>query len=453
MRYPYFGPVLRPRISVAADVWIRIGKGNEILSFGIATRLSPQRIIAGSREGLLFLGVLRSGARCISAPCVVFLLAVVVAASGWAQEVDSQRESPETFNVTFKSDEGTKTSVGEVLVDFPDGSLLLLTPDGQLWTLFGEDVTSKEPVAEPMQPLTSDEIFEQFQSQLPPGFAIHKTKHYVLVHNTSPAYADWVGQLFERLHRGFYNYWRTRNIKLEEPRFPLVAAVFRDKQSYLQFAQREIGDSAAAMIGYYNLKSNRMISYDLTGVNQAAAGPARVPVSRITQQILSLPQGERTVATIVHEAVHQIAFNSGLQVRLADNPKWVSEGMAMFFESPDFTSNSGWSMGKVNYHNLRLFAQYLPSRPADSLTTLISSDDRFNDASTANAAYSESWALTYYLMKTKKKEYSNYLQELATFEPLGESTERERVDLFKKHFGDDLADFDHRFIRYVRSIR
>ena len=33
---------------------------------------------------------------------------------------------------------------------------------------------------------------------------------------------------------------------------------------------------------------------------------------------------ERTVATIIHEATHQLAFNSGLQVRFADNPLVVA---------------------------------------------------------------------------------------------------------------------------------
>ena len=35
----------------------------------------------------------------------------------------------------------------------------------------------------------------------------------------------------------------------------LVAAVFANKATYLDYAEREIGQSAKAMIGYYNIKT------------------------------------------------------------------------------------------------------------------------------------------------------------------------------------------------------
>ena len=44
------------------------------------------------------------------------------------------------------------------------------------------------------------------------------------------------------------------------------------------------------------------------------------------------------MATIVHEATHQIAFNCGMQQRYADIPLWLCEGMAVYFEAPDLAS-------------------------------------------------------------------------------------------------------------------
>lgn len=390
-----------------------------------------------------------SGLMCIGRSVIGILLAMftlIVTSTSIAAQT-------KTLNIHFKSDQGDQETLGEVVVEDAKGNLLLLTPDGQLWTLLAEDVVSREETDEEMQPLTSEEIYAQFKSSMPSGVQIHKTKHYVMLHNTNPAYAAWVGELFERLYRGFYNYWKSQRVELEQPRFPLVAFVFSDKNSYMQFAEREVGESAKAMIGYYNLKTNRMITCDLTGINGIVPQGTRLANSRMINQILSQPQAERTVATIVHEAVHQIAYNSGLQVRLADNPRWLSEGMAMFFESPDFKSSRGWSMGKVNYHNLRGFAQYLPQRGADSLTSLISDDERLLSSETARTAYPESWALTYFLMKTKKVEYSAYLQELATKRPLESDKPRDRVELFKKHFGEDLEQLDQDFIKYIRTVQ
>ena len=55
------------------------------------------------------------------------------------------------------------------------------------------------------------------------------------------------------------------------------------------------------------------------------------------------------MATIVHEATHQIAFNSGLHVRFADNPLWLTEGMAMYFEGPDPDGGYDWkAIGELN---------------------------------------------------------------------------------------------------------
>jgi hypothetical protein len=360
----------------------------------------------------------------------------------------------ETVKAEFRHQGGQLSSIGEVLVDAEDGGKLLLTPDGQMWTLQPEDILSCETSLMPMKPLTSDEIYTRFRQQVPEGFQVYKTAHYVLIYNTSETYARWVGELFEKLYRGFHNYWKS-NLELAEPRFPLVAVLFNTKESYLAYAEREIGDSAKSLIGYYNMQTNRMIMFDMTGVEGLTRPGSRLNSAQLIAQVLSQPQAERTVATIVHEAVHQLSYNTGLQVRLADNPLWVSEGMATFFEAPDVNNPRGWSIGKMNYHNLRLFAAYLSQRPEDSLTTLITDDSRFHNGATASSAYAESWALTYYLMKAKgrREQYAAYLSELRQLKPLAEIAPRERVAIFKKHFGEDLKEFDKEFIAFMRRIR
>src|SRR5262249_24044876 len=142
----------------------------------------------------------------------------------------------------------------------------------------------------------------------------------------------------------------------------------------------------------YHMQTNRMTSYDLTGV-EAAGLNERGAAAKINQ-ILSQPGAERTIATIVHEATHQLAFNSGLQVRYADVPFWVSEGIAIYFETPNLESTKGWrNIGGVNHVNLDNFHQYAARRPPGSLEQLLSEDKRFRDSATAADAYAEAWAL------------------------------------------------------------
>lgn len=380
----------------------------------------------------------------------VVLLCPLIALGTEPTEDASQAVPVKTVIAEFDTGNGVTSEVAEVLGEYSGGSKLLLTGDGQLWTLRGEQIESIAETDAALQPATQDEILEDFKSE---GFSVHSTKHYVLVYNTSPVYVKWVGELFEGLHRRFSNYWRSKGLRLEEPRFPLVAVVFSDKASYLRYAQKDIGESAKAMIGYYNMKTNRMVMYDLTGVDAIVPKGQRVASSAVINQLLSQPNAERTVATIVHEAVHQLSFNSGLQVRLADNPYWVSEGMAMFFEAPDPKSRVGWgAIGKINYHNLNLFRRDLASRSATRLSEMITDDSKFQKADTAAQFYPESWALTYYLMKTHSHEYVEYIKALSELRPLGETTSRERLELFKEHFGDP-QELESQYVRYITRLR
>jgi hypothetical protein len=359
--------------------------------------------------------------------------------------------APKTERISFKNSVTARDEVGEVLVESQDGGKLFLTADGQLWLLQPDEILAQAPSDQPLKPLSSEAISAELREELPDGFLVHKTAHFVLIYNTSETHARWVGDLFERLYRGFTNYWEGRGVKLKEPRFPLVALVFDSREAYLQYAEREIGASARAMIGYYNMQTNRIVTFDITGVQGLAVPGQRYSSSAMLIQLFSRPEAERTVSTIVHEAVHQIAYNSGFQVRLADNPKWVSEGMAMFFETPDVNNARGWgTIGKMNLYQLQQFRIYLQRRPSDSLTTLICDDSRFGNKETVADAYAESWALTYYLLKAHKEDYARYMKALAKLPPLGEENARQRVELYKEHIGDYRAKLDAQFVSFIR---
>jgi hypothetical protein len=159
------------------------------------------------------------------------------------------------------------------------------------------------------------------------------------------------------------------------------------------------------------------------------------------------------VATIIHEATHQVEFNCGLHARYADIPLWVSEGIAIYFETPDLKSSKGWrTIGSVNRVRLLEFKAYLRNRPADSLKTLLSTDDRFRNARTAPQSYAEAWALNYFLIRKRWDQYQAYLQTLAKKGPLRYDDPEERLALFRQHFGD-LEDLEKEFLRYTQQLR
>src|SRR5262245_17644521 len=335
---------------------------------------------------------------------------------------------------------------GRVEVEAADGALLFQTPDGTQWMLLKEEIASRRSDAKPFAPLTQDELARQLQGELA-GFKVHKTRNYLIAYNTSEVYAQWVGALFERLNAGFYNFWKTAGAELHEPEFPLVALLFKDQASYEQYARRDLGSPPGSIFGYYSLTTNRMTTYDLTGVEEA--GGAKT-AGRI-QQILSQPKAERTVATIIHEATHQLSFNSGLQVRFTEMPFWLSEGLAIYFESPDLENSKGWKkIGSVNRVNLLHFRKSLASRPP--LASLLTDDKRFRDPKLSADAYAEAWAFTYFLIRTRRDAYVKYLHALAR-RPLNVYLEPdERLKEFQQFFGGDLKALETEFLQHIQRV-
>jgi hypothetical protein len=331
--------------------------------------------------------------------------------------------------VEFRDGDKTRRVAGEVLIEAQDGGLMLQADDGQIWTVQPHAILQRAADETPFQPISADEIESRLLAEFSDGFDIYRTQHYVVVYNCSEPYAKQVGALFEQLYKSFYAFWENQRWKLPEPRFPLVAVVLRDHPAFLLHARAEIGDTAESVIGYYHLASNRMTTFNV-------------------------PDWERNVATIIHEATHQLAYNCGLQRRFADNPMWVSEGLATFFEAPDRRNPGRWrNIGQVNQVNLKRFYQYAPDRPEESLATLLADDSRFRGSSTATSAYAECWALTYFLIKTRRSEYVEYLKKLSEGRPLAERTQRERIEIFESAFGTTLVELDKELLAYMRRVR
>jgi len=351
-----------------------------------------------------------------------------------------------TFTDIQQDQRRTLQVAGRVLTEAQDGGILLQGRDGRLWPIPPEQLAKREPTEREFQPAPPEELGQQLRNEFGPEFDVYVTPHYVLCANTGDSYAEWCGGLFERLYTAFHMHWKQRGVELAEPEFPLVAILFRDERQFATFAARDAGPGLASPKGYFSIPTNRIVLYDLTA-SEGAAGTA----AEIERRLEAVPFN---VATVIHEATHQIAFNSGLHTRFADNPLWFTEGMAMYFETPDFRTGTNWrSAGALNRMRLRQFRDYVSRRrKPDSLMTLLQSDTRFTDAETAADAYAESWALTYYLIKTRGKDYVTYLQRLAAKSRLVWNTPDERLDEFRDVFGQDLSALDAEFLRYMQRF-
>jgi hypothetical protein len=382
--------------------------------------------------------------------CAIGLLA---APSRGADVPPEPAGSPETVvNVSFRGeDEHDQQVRGRLLVEDQQGGILLEDPAGVLWTITADQITNRETVEEPFEWLGPEELGASLREVVGPGCEIIETKHYVIATQAGRAYSQWCGTLFERLRSGFLDYWKRAKLPLEPREGPLPIIILGSREQFADYARR---DGAAAVIGaagYYSARTNRVVLYDLT----AEAGNGRpLGAAASRQEITARLQGAQgSIATVVHEAVHQLAFNSGLQVRYADNPMWISEGLAMYFETPDLRSSSGWrGIGRVNPARLLPFRESLPTRPADSLLKLVRDDERFRNLEQAPAAYAESWALVHYLATNRREELAAYLKQLGARRRLDFDEPAERVSHFEDAFGD-LTDVDRQMLKHVARLR
>lgn len=355
--------------------------------------------------------------------------------------------------LTFERDGKTYERNGDVLLEAQDGGLLFLADDNVLWDVQPDQLRQRSSTPEPLVFLDARALEARVLEELPEGFRVHRTRNYLVFYDTNRAYAEWCGALFERLRRTFHTYWDRRGVEIKPASTVLVAIVFGSQSSYQEYASRELGKATGSVIGYYSLHTNRMAMYDLTGVSLAARG-RRVRSAALANQLFSTPKAERTVATIVHEATHQMAFNCGMQVRYADIPVWLSEGLAMYFEVPDLQNRRGWSThGGLNLVRGTQFQRYLAERPADSLYSLIRDDHRFRELQRSQDAYAEAWVLCHYLIKRRPKEFVKYIRSLAEKKPSQKATPAERVDEFREFFGDDVDQLDSEMVEYFKRLR
>lgn len=373
-------------------------------------------------------------------PRLVASVLSVAAATTLAVAVTLAEEPParSLHRVTFTdAKSATRTIESRVLLKAQDGGLLLEGRDGRLWNVTPKQLQRHEKTEDAFRPLTAEQLGEQlarevaeFGIETPTQIVV--TKHYVICSTAGRVYAEWCGSVFERLHDAFQTYWKDAGLELREAEFPLPAVVLKDRAEFAEFATKHDRPDAAQAPGYFSEPTNRVILFDLT------AGPNSAPAKTAGDIRRKLEVSSFNVATMIHEATHQLAFNSGLHTRYADNPRWLTEGMAMFFEVPDLDSRSGWkTIGRVNAPRMKDFREVARSpREFLSLSELIRSDQSFLDAGQSRAAYSESWALTFFLLKTHREKAVTYLKTIQRKPRLIADTPDDRVREFESAFGE-----------------
>ena len=353
-------------------------------------------------------------------------------------------------HITMQRDGQTLYVDGRTVLDARDGGILFLARDGQLWRILPTELVKRTKDDAPFRAFPPTQMSASVMADLPKGFEVYQTMHYMIVYDTSRAYAQWCGALFERLYMAFRNAWSRQGFELAEPEFRLVAIIFSDKAAYVKYSEKDFGDDASSTYGYYNMESNRMVMYDLVGV--AVNRPGRsMGISQINQFLANPNAPGRGF----HDRPRGDAPDC-LQLRAAS----ALERLPQVVQRRDrhvlrnARPGTGQRLGRTGRGQSRAlahFMEYLPQRPANSLITLIGEDKRFVDPKQAIEAYAEAWALTYYLIHKHPKQYIAYLKILSRKQPLVYDAKAKRLAEFEKQFGPpDRLDAD--FVSFTRAL-
>jgi hypothetical protein len=164
--------------------------------------------------------------------------------------------------------------------------------------------------------------------------------------------------------------------------------------------------------------------------------------------------GEKSL-TIIHEATHQTAFNTGIHNRYSPPPRWVIEGLGTLFEAPGVWNSRTYlrQQDRINRDQLNEFNRQQASgkRGEARFVELVSADRLFR--SDMAAAYAESWAFTFYLVETQPRQFARYLKATADREDFTAYSSAERLRDFTNIFGDNLRLLDAQFVRYMQALK
>jgi hypothetical protein len=158
--------------------------------------------------------------------------------------------------------------------------------------------------------------------------------------------------------------------------------------------------------------------------------------------------------TIIHEAAHQTAFNTGVHTRFAESPRWVVEGLGTMFEARGVWQSGTYPQqsDRINRGRLTAWRNYAERRRATSaIGDIVSSDRPFR--SDADGAYAEAWALSFFLMETMPKKYIEYLNRTAAAPVFGDYPTSKRLSDFTVSFGTDLQMLDARMRRFLAGLK
>jgi hypothetical protein len=371
-----------------------------------------------------------------------FWLCMTLTLLGWSEKPVAAQTSPEQSVPDAPRRMRVADSDGHVSIAReygPPNAQLALMPDGQIVQVNQQVITD-----EPFKPASFEALRAQLSLGPYRGFRVKQTEHYLVFYQCSPRFAESSAKLLESLYRGLVDRFQKLKFDVHETEFPLIAVIYANEDDFR--ARRAVDRDIQA---YYELMSNRVFFFE-----QATS-------SREDPMIEAM----RRPQTVAHEGTHQILNNIGIQPRLAEWPPWLVEGLAELAASSSETSRDGEWVGfsKVNQlhvatlddleddlaqRNGRTERAGVGIEWGRSMVEYIITREQLSPTD-----YALAWTLTHFLANKKRDNFIAYMKEMSARVPgrkLGSTSE---LELFQKHFGEELLVADAPVRRHIAKLR
>jgi len=337
--------------------------------------------------------------------------------------LNSQDRRPPLLVV--ETDDTTLTGVPIGL--FADQTFIMKS-DGKIQFLDNNSIRRQAVVQERFRPIDRNSLALELHAEFGRPYTVKHEPPYLIV--AQPNQAEAWSKRFRNIVNSFRLYCSTHGIETRPIEFPLTAVVFGTHAEFLSYSNSESAKLPPNCVGYYSQKSNRIVLFESrTGDNS------------------------ETIATICHEAIHQLAFNSGLHQRLASTPLWLAEGFATMFESPGLAglkTKEGDSRWPESRRQDWLILAKKPASVALMVESLIRSDSKFE--SSPMESYCVSWAMVAYLSQRRSRDFTVFLQRIASMPPYQEYSTSERFSDFRAVFGSDSGIMTKNLIQFIDSL-
>lgn len=309
--------------------------------------------------------------------------------------------------------------------------VMLLARDGRLWDFAPNQSRNFRKISSTFSSYSAGEMRAALERELRGKLVVTGTGHYLVAHPQGKD--DWA-QRFEELYRSCVHYFGQREMRVREPSFPLVAIVWGRREDFVRYAAADGTQVQENVLGFYSPTTNRVMLYD----------------QHLGDRRLTFFANE---STIVHEATHQMAFNTGVHNRFAPTPMWLAEGLGGMFEATGVWNWRQYPDRRDRVNRLRLVEFRIwrkHGRETGDFVKLLGSDRSFQ--ANPSASYAEAWAWVFFLTERYPRQFSEYVRRVASRKDFEPYPLARRMSDFSGAFGTDLRMLEKHCLNFIDSL-